>query len=191
MPFMVFTLISVGTFVNTSTVFMLRDPLYFNINKDEIGRVSNDLIFYAVPPALIVTCFIGYVFDIVGRRITLSISIGLQSIMVLLMPYTSPEVYPWLLILRMGLSVFWVPLFAHPLVSDYIKKESRGKQIALNGIGFICGDVFAFGILLNITRNMPPIESFSVTSVYILVTAITAFFMIKEPELNKIHQKAA
>lgn len=77
MPLMVFTLISVGTFVNTSTVFMLRDPSYFSIKPDEIGRVSNDLIFYSVPPAIIVTCFIGYIFDIAGRRATLALSIGM------------------------------------------------------------------------------------------------------------------
>ncbi len=73
------------------------------------------------------TCFIGYIFDIVGRKISLTISIGLLSGVVFLTPYTSPDVYPWLIILRMALAVFFVPLFAHPLVSDYIKKGSRGK----------------------------------------------------------------
>ena len=37
-----------GTFVNTSVIFLLKDPNFYNISASEIGRVSNNIIFISL-----------------------------------------------------------------------------------------------------------------------------------------------
>lgn len=36
-------------YLNTQTIFLLRDPNGFNVPKNEIGRVSNELIAFVLP----------------------------------------------------------------------------------------------------------------------------------------------
>jgi MFS family permease len=81
-------------------IFLLVDPDYFNISPDRLGEVSGLLIFVSMPIAIIGTFFIGYIYDIVGRRLTLFLSFFIGSILTALVPWTSQNVVPWLLILR-------------------------------------------------------------------------------------------
>jgi hypothetical protein len=68
----------------------------------------------------------------------------------------------------------------HPLINDYVVKKYRGKAIALNGIGFICGEIGA--MLLNfLTLDKSPYVSFTIASLIILFFAIFLLLNIKEP----------
>jgi MFS family permease len=75
------------------------------------------------------TVFIGYVYDIFGRRYTLFLSATLSAMLMFLIPFCS-SVYPWLVLVRMALSATYVAPHCHPLITDYIQKNSRGKAIA-------------------------------------------------------------
>jgi MFS family permease len=103
-PFCIVCTTVAGTFTNTSVIFLLRDPDYFNIPNERIGRVSNDVIFYSIPIAMVSTIFVGYIFDIFGRRLTLFFSAMLMAFFMILVPFTSPHVYPWLIFVRMALA---------------------------------------------------------------------------------------
>ena len=43
---------------------------------------------------------------------------------------------------------------SHPLINDYVRKDSRGRAVALNGCGVVIGELFTMGILLNFTKNL-------------------------------------
>lgn len=102
--------------------------------------------------SVISVLFIGYAYDILGRKITLFTSTLLSAIFMFLIPF-APTVYPWLYIIRMAISITYAAPNAQPLVADYVKKNSRGKATALYALGFIVGDLFTFGILFNITKH--------------------------------------
>jgi MFS family permease len=59
----------------------------------------------------------------------------------------APDVYPWLIIFRIGLAISSVAALCHPLITDYIKKTSRGKATAFQSLGFVVGDLFTFVVL--------------------------------------------
>ena len=46
-PMTLGTITYIGTFINVAIIFLLKDPLYFGITDEYIGRVSNDIIFYS------------------------------------------------------------------------------------------------------------------------------------------------
>ena len=51
--------------------------------------------------------------------------------MVILIPMGAPDVFPWLYVIRAVFSAASMGMYCHPLIPDYIKKESRGKAVAL------------------------------------------------------------
>ena len=101
------------------------------------------------------------------------------SFVYLLFPYTSPD-FLKLVFVRCLLGITMTGPLGNPLINDYVVKKYRGKAIALNGIGFICGEIFA--MLLNFaTLKETPFVSFSIASAIILFFAFFLFLNIKDP----------
>lgn len=75
-----------------------------------------------------------------------------------------------------------------PLINDYVKKDSRGQATALYSIGYVLGDLLVFGILLNLTKNLNPNMSFGVVSTTIIAIGILFFVMVKEPNMEHLHE---
>ena len=89
-----------STYLNAQVIFLLSDPAFFDVPDDKIGYVSGILIFCSLPGAIVGTFFVGYLFDILGRRITLFVSFFIGSILLAIIPWTKPNVLPWLLLVR-------------------------------------------------------------------------------------------
>ena len=99
------------------------------------------------PGAIIGTFCAGYVFDIMGRKITLVSAFMGGAALLFAIPYTSPNVFPWLIIVRMAITFCFSAPAANPLLADYIHKDSIGKAATLIGIGYVIGEVLSMGIL--------------------------------------------
>ena len=89
----------------------------------------------------------GYFFDIMGRRLTLFVAFMFGSVWVLVLPYTSPSVFPGLLIVRIMITLAFSAPASNPLLADYVHKDSIGKAAALIGLGYVVGEVLAMAIL--------------------------------------------
>jgi MFS family permease len=92
------------------------------------------------------TFFVSYIYEIVGRKITLAMSFFLTSIIFYYLPYTAPN-FSYLIVARCMIGVTMAAPLSNPLIADYIHKKSRGKAIAMSGIGFVVGEVVAMGFL--------------------------------------------
>jgi MFS family permease len=134
---------------------------------------------------MLATFVVGYVYDIVGRRLTLYFSFMAASTLMFFVPRTAPSVYPGLLLLRMGIAVAVVPPVASPLVADYLDKSAIGKGAALIGVGFIIGEILSMGVLFNITKHMEPNPAFLTVAIIGNVIALAFLFIVKEPQLRK------
>lgn len=94
----------VGAYANSWTVFLLRRPDYFNVPLDRIGIVSSNLLFAQILAQLVSTLFIGYMFDLFGRKLSIVISFALIVLLYFMLPLTAP--YLWgLALCRMGIGV--------------------------------------------------------------------------------------
>ena len=69
---------------------------------------------------MMIVLVIGFIYDIYGRRKTIFLSFMIAGISAIVMPFTSPSVYPGLLLLRILFSMSAMPIMANPLVNDYV-----------------------------------------------------------------------
>ena len=119
-----------GTFSNVAIIFLLKSPEYFNIPANEIGRVSNDIIFYGLLFQIMMSLGVGYVYELLGRRLTLTITVFLAAVVVAFIPYVAPSLTA-LIGLRLVLAITFCALSSQPLVNDYVIKDTRGRAIAM------------------------------------------------------------
>ena len=116
-----------GYFNTVQVIFILQDPTYYNVPASQIGAVLGDVVFYSTLMQVFASLVIGYVYDIAGRRVTIFGAVALLGILVFLVQAPSPQVYPWLYIVKGAMSVVVIGIMAHPLIADYVEKDSRGR----------------------------------------------------------------
>jgi MFS family permease len=148
-----------GTFFNVAVIILLRDPAFFGVQEGEIGRVTNDIIFYSQLMQILFTLAAGYLYDILGRRLTIIFTMLPGAIVVMFIPNVAPSIL-LLIIIRICSSFGIWTLGCHPFINDYITKETRGRAVAIQSAGFIVGDLFTFVVMLNLTRAMTPYGRF-------------------------------
>mmetsp|Transcript_31542 Transcript_31542/g.30862 ORF Transcript_31542/g.30862 Transcript_31542/m.30862 type:complete len:161 (+) Transcript_31542:38-520(+) len=94
----------IGTYVNTMLIFLLRNPAYFDIPPENLGLVTNSILFFAIIANMIATLFMGHIFDIFGRKKTLFINIMIASLFCTFLPMCS-TIYPWLVVVRVVIAM--------------------------------------------------------------------------------------
>jgi MFS family permease len=174
----------IGTYLNAQVIFLLRDDEMFNIADDKIGIVSSSLIFYSLPGCVIATFFSGYLFDIFGRKITLFVSFLGASLLLAAVPWTSPNVYPWLLVIKIFIGILTSGTLSNPLIADYIHKTALGKAASLGALGFVSGEVLSMGVLFTLTKDMNPYWAFATAAGVSLVVTFMFLCIVKEPKLR-------
>ena len=125
----------------------------FHIPERKIGTITSDLTVYSLPFSIFATFFISFIFEILGRRLSLFLSFVSTALLYGILPYTAGHYY-WLVAVRCLIGMTMAAPLAHPLIADYIHKNSRGKAIALCGMGFVFGELIAMGVLFNLTKDM-------------------------------------
>lgn len=119
--FTLFFSIGILVFLDLSIVYLLQDPFYFNVSDTNIATVSGDLVFYTTIVSLFFYFTVGYLQDLIGRKITIGGGGLIASASLIAMPYM-PSVYPGLLIMRILMVVGQSGPLTSPLVADYVKK---------------------------------------------------------------------
>lgn len=97
---------------------------------------------------MLFTCVTSYIYELMGRKWTIFLSFIFSAAIMVAFPYSSPDM-DMLVTLRCLLGVTMCAPMAHPLIPDYIKRDSRGKAIAVSGVGLVLGEVFSIGVLFN------------------------------------------
>lgn len=136
------------------------------------------------PGAIIGSIFAGYIFDIFGRRFTITISLIVCSLLVVAVPWSSPNLWPWLVILKTAIQLMICVHVTNPLAADYIEGDALGRGHALAGIGVVVGEVLCLGVLFRLTANLSPEVSFAFAGATGIFFSLVLFFMIKEPNLK-------
>jgi len=96
-----------------------------------MGYVSGLLSFVSTPGAIFGCLLAGYFYDLLGRRITIGMSLLCSSVMLMLVPWTSPYIFPWLIAVRIAFSMFLAIPLSNPLSADYIQKNALGRGMSL------------------------------------------------------------
>lgn len=146
-----------------------------------MGYVSGMLSFVATPGSIIGCIFAGYFYDIFGRRLTIGFSLFGSSVMLALVPWTSPDIFPWLITVRIAFSMFLAVPISNPLSADYIQKNALGRGMSLQGIGVVIGELLCMGVIFKVTKETDPLLSFGLTGIIGCFLTFVLLLMIKEP----------
>lgn len=180
LPVLSTSIVVVVAYVNAQLAYMLEDHNMFDAPADRIGQIVSDLTIYSLPFTMLFTGVTSYVYELIGRRWTIFLSFLSSAGVMIAFPYSSPNM-DYLLALRCLLGVTMCAPMAHPLIPDYIKRNSRGKAIAVNGVGFVLGEVFSIGVLFNMTKSMSYYNAFLVAGSVIAFFGFFLFLVIKDP----------
>jgi MFS family permease len=134
---------------------------------------------------MITTLFTSYLFELLGRKYTIFISYILTAIVVYLIPLSAPN-YTLLVGARCLLAVTMSAPMSHPLIADYVVKSSRGKAIALNGVGFVMGEILSMGVLFNLTKSLSFYDAFTVASILIFGFSLWFLISVKDIDMKKV-----
>lgn len=179
--FLAASIMMIGVYMNAQIAYMLPDGEYYAVPKSEIGMKTSNLTIYSLPFSLLTTFFISYAFELLGRKLTITISYLATGLIFFLIPHTKP--YFWLLaIMRCAIGITMSGPVAHPLINDYVRKNSRGKAIAINGLGAVFGEVIAMAVLLKLSKQMSYEKAFALTGSIIIGCGI--FFSIIVKNIN-------
>ncbi len=102
---------------------------------------------------LMLTPFITFVYETIGRRIPLIYAMLSTNLLIWLMPYVAPN-FKMLCVLRAFVGLSNTLVISAPLISDYIKKESRGLAVTVNTAFIGLSQIFATQFLVPLTQEM-------------------------------------
>ena len=118
--------IAVSVSVSFST-FILRDPMYYDVPDNKVASIMGQINSIADCITIPLMPFVGIAFDMLGRRVPLTIAMLVIAVGVGCFPLES-EVYPWFFLFRVLLTVgFYIGMCA-PLCPDYVHKNDIGKS---------------------------------------------------------------
>ena len=115
-----FLMTTIGGYVNVQIVYLLRDPAYFSVNQDHIGRVTSNILLMAIICGTFWVTLAGYIYDIFSRKTPIFTAGVFGALFLLLLPHTSPSIM-WLTFVRACLQMCLATFASHPLIMDYVK----------------------------------------------------------------------
>ena len=151
--------------------------------EDKIGRTISKILLIAYIWSILAALMAGYFYDLAGRKPLILTYLFLQCVGCYLIPRTAPSIELFIIV-RAILQMVGVSLLGHPLVNDYVKKDSRGKAVAILGFGTLAGEAFAVVVLFGLTKRMELTQAFTVTSFILLVMSLFAIYCVTEPVIK-------
>ena len=112
-------MMNVGVYFNTQVTYMLQDKEMFGVPRDKIGKLTSDITVWSLPPSIIATFFMGYCYELIGRKLTLFLSFFTTAFIFYCIPMTAPN-YVLLIFARCLVGITMSAPISHPLVSDYV-----------------------------------------------------------------------
>ena len=180
MPLLPFITCTINFYSSAFIPLLLASDDYFGIDKNDLGKATSKVIVWSQILPIMATPFMTYVYELVGRRIPIAFVLLSTNIIIFIMPKVAPNFFA-LCALRAIVGLNNTMIMAAPLISDYVKKESRGMAVTVNTLAIGLSQVFATQFLIPFTKNMTYGESFGVSSLMMLILTVPAIFMIREP----------
>lgn len=70
--------------------------------------MTSTIVFYSLILSNVFIMFIGAIYDILGRKLTIFISIFSSGLLLFLIPLSAPHIFPNLLIIRMAIGITFI-----------------------------------------------------------------------------------
>ena len=131
MPLLPFITCTVNFYAMAFMPILLQSQDYYAIPESELGRATSTVIVWSQMLPLICTPFLTYVYETIGRRFPVAYALLTTNLLVFLLPQVAPN-FTLLCVLRAIIGLNNTLIVGAPLISDYVKQESRGRAVAIN-----------------------------------------------------------
>lgn len=105
--------------------FILRDPNYYNVAKDDVGTVLGQVGFYAELLIIALEMFVGPIFDLFGRKKVIVLGQIVSGFALFAFPLFK-KVWPWFFVCKSLTNMGTTVTLIAPLTPDYFGYESLG-----------------------------------------------------------------
>ena len=125
------------------------------------------------------------VYEILGRRVPIAFALVSTCAALFLFPRVAPN-FVVLVALRALIGLNNTLVVGCPLITDSIKKESRGRAISLQTFSLGIAQAFANMALIPLTIDMTYDQSFALCAGTMAILSFAAIFMMREPNSSKL-----
>jgi MFS family permease len=153
-----------------------------------MGRVNSDFVTYSLPFSMAATPLASYAFDIFGRKVPITLSFIATAVLFAIIPYTAPDIDN-LMIVRCLIAVTTAPLLCHPLIPDYVKAKSRGKAVALAGVGIVIGEILGLGVIFNLIKDLEYSVAFGIVAFLVVLFGVFFWVATKDPDIDLMRKR--
>jgi len=165
---------------------MLSQENSYNLTTDKAAKVNTDSMTIASVASIFVLLFGGIIYDLLGRRATVSIMFLTGAIACAPLPFGKDTVIPitYYITFKVIFNCSFVPLVMNPFINDYVRVQDRGLAMGLMNFGMTVGTLLSVAVLYTLTSKMAPDIAFPVLSVLMVlwVVLIVSTGMITEPK---------
>ena len=128
--------------------------------------------------AIILDIGVGFIFDIFGRRIPMSVAFLLTAIGLFILPWHT-EVYPWFLVSRL-LICFSTITVNCPFIPDYIDEKSQGLANGYFLMVVSIANIISQTVLLRLSKEVDDRYIYLTCGVFILGVSLAIWFGMKD-----------
>jgi len=133
------------------TTFILEDPHYYNLTKEQAGAALGYSGFVAEAIVIVSDLFMGIIVDTYGRKIPIVAGLLASALAMAAIPmFTNANT--GYLTMRIILSVGTNIGFQLPLIPDYVVKESQGLATSYSELAKLVGGIVSGAGLLQLNK---------------------------------------
>jgi len=166
------------SFMNVQTVTLLQDS--FDVPKDDVGRVSAKILTWAYVFSIFSALTAGYIYDIFGRRITITLTLLLTAGCMIILPITIPSLFLFC-ILKTCIDSLYTATASLPLIVDYVRPQDHGKAASLYGLGAVLGEAVAMTTVI-VFSSLPGSVCVPLFGMGLAGLSVLNYFTIRERE---------
>ena len=131
----------------------------------------------AIPVVLV----IGFLYDMIGRRVTTVATFLLGAISTIMIPLVSPSILGYDLA-RIIFCQTLVIVLSNPFINDYVTVQSRGIATGFQTIGLTVGNLISVGGIFTLTEMLDnKVISYGIMALMQVIWAVLVYLMITEP----------
>jgi len=173
-----FTYVCAFTFIDACQDYLLEDPNYYNIDKNKVGTINGDILFFDLLYLILFIHIYGSLHDVFGSKILIVFGFISMGVSLILYPMAG-KIYPNLILVRLIFSNGICAVTTQPLLADYVNHRSKGFGGGIAAVVSGLGAIFAALFLLKLQSYIEISEVYWVSAIICFTVALICAFGVK------------
>lgn len=166
----------VVTFQGQTMNVLLRENM--GVTTAQVADYSGTILFFSYLISVLCSPIKGIAMDLIGRRLVISGSVLLMALPFYIMLITDNIAV--FCVLRMIIAIGTLAPFANPMITDYVKTESRGLAVSTLNLSRQLGNILAIYGFMTVATHVSIEWSYIIVSLAMSGCAVYLYFSISD-----------